>query len=129
MNYLWDTNIAIYYLQKQVPKEVEEFIEKITVGKNFGISVISEIELMCWKSSEPKDLEILQMFIQDCHVFELTLEIKQKTADIRKVHRIKLPDAIIAATSIVYDLTLLSRNSDDFKNIGELKIVNPFHIV
>jgi predicted nucleic acid-binding protein len=37
----------------------------------------------------------------------------------------KLPDAIIAATALVYDLTLISRNAADFKNIQGLKAVDP----
>ncbi|MCF8232854.1 MAG: hypothetical protein K9J27_11755 [Bacteroidales bacterium] len=41
-------------------------------------------------------------------------------------HKIKLPDAIIAATSLVYDLTLITRNSTDFKNIDELRLINPW---
>jgi predicted nucleic acid-binding protein len=59
-------------------------------------------------------------------VIELEQPIKLKTADIRKAHRIKLPDAIIAATAIVYDLTLLSRNLSDFGGIADLKIINPW---
>ena len=42
------------------------------------------------------------------------------------MHTIKLPDAIIAATALVYDLTLISRNVSDFKNIEGLKVLNPF---
>jgi len=38
----------------------------------------------------------------------------------------KLPDAIIAATALVYDLTLVTRNVADFKNIDRLKLVNPW---
>jgi predicted nucleic acid-binding protein len=37
-----------------------------------------------------------------------------------------MPDAIIAATAIVLDYTLLSRNDKDFIQISELKYVNPF---
>ena len=52
--------------------------------------------------------------------------IKYKTADIRKKHRIKLPDAIIAATALVYELTLVSRNVSDFRNIEGLELINPW---
>jgi predicted nucleic acid-binding protein len=72
------------------------------------------------------DLEVLHNFINDALVIELEQPIKLKTADIRKAHKIKLPDAIIAATALVYDLTLLSRNISDFTNINGLKIVNPW---
>ncbi len=35
-------------------------------------------------------------------------------------------DAIIAATALEYDLTLVTRNVDDFKQVESLKLVNPF---
>jgi predicted nucleic acid-binding protein len=44
---------------------------------------------------------------------------------IRKKHKTKLPDAIIAATALVYDLTLITRNTSDFKCIAELKTIDP----
>jgi len=68
----------------------------------------------------------LHNFINDALVIELEQPIKLKTADIRKAHKLKLPDAIIAATALVYDLTLLSRNLADFKNITGLKVVDPW---
>ncbi len=80
-----------------------------------AISAITEIELLCWKTASEKDLEILYNFINDGVVIELEQTIKLKTAEIRKAHHIKLPDAIIAATALVYDLILVSRNVGDFK--------------
>jgi len=87
--------------------------------------VITEIELLCWKTPTQKDIEVLHNFINDALVFELEKEIKLKTAEIRKTHKSKLPDAVIAATALVYDLILLTRNVSDFKNIDELKLINP----
>jgi predicted nucleic acid-binding protein len=34
------------------------------------------------------------------------------------------PDAIIAATAIAYDLTLITRNLSDFNKITEVKTIN-----
>lgn len=71
----------------------------------------------------------MQHFISDAFAIELEQAIKFKTAEIRKAHRTKLPDAIIAATAIVYDLTLLSRNASDFSSIKGLKLINPWDLV
>ncbi len=90
------------------------------------ISAITEIELLCWKTNNEKDLEILHKFINEAIVFELETAIKLKTAEIRKTHKIKLPDAIIAATALVHDLTLITRNTKDFITIDRLQVVNPF---
>lgn len=124
IKYLWDTNTVIYYLQQLFPPDAEKFMDDILKDGQPIISAITEIELLCWKSATEKDLSLLHNFINDASVIELEQSIKLKAATIRKAHRIKLPDAIIAATAIVYDLTLLSRNVSDFINIDGLKIVN-----
>lgn len=126
MKYLWDTNTVIYYLQQQFPAGAEEYIDNILKDNQPVISAITEIELLCWKTATEKDLSILQSFINDTMVIELERPVKLKTADIRKTKRIKLPDAIIAATALVYDLTLLSRNISDFARIEELITINPW---
>ncbi|GAB4404229.1 MAG: type II toxin-antitoxin system VapC family toxin [Microscillaceae bacterium] len=125
IKYLWDTNTAIYYLQQQFPPPAEKFIDQTLEDSGPAISVITEIELLCWKTPTDKDLEVLHNFINDALVFELEKDIKLKTAEIRKAHNIKLPDAIIAATALAYDITLLTRNVTDFKNIDGLNLINP----
>lgn len=126
IKYLWDTNTAIYYLQQQFPPNAEKFVDDSLKDQQPVISAITEIELLCWKTADQKDMEVLHSFINDALVIELEQPIKLKAADLRKVHRIKLPDAIIAATALIYDLTLLSRNTADFVGINGLKMVNPW---
>ncbi len=84
--------------------------------------------MLCWKTATENDLQILNSFINDATVIELDQSIKFKTAQLRKANKIKLPDAIIYATALVYDLTIITRNAGDFKNIIGLKIINPFDI-
>lgn len=126
IKYLWDTNTAIYYLQQQFSPSAEKFIDELLINESPIISAITEIELLCWKTATEKDLEVLNGFISDVLVIELEQVIKLKTAEIRKTHRIKLPDAIIAATALVYELTLVTRNVEDFKNITGLATINPW---
>ncbi len=128
MKYIWDTNMVIYYLQQQFPTAVEKFIDDLLTENQPCISVITEIELLCWKTANEKDLLVVRDFINDTLIIELQSEIKSKTAEIRIHNRIKLPDAIIAATALVYDLTLLTRNTTDFKQIGQLKVIDPFSL-
>ncbi|MGM0408622.1 MAG: type II toxin-antitoxin system VapC family toxin [Bacteroidota bacterium] len=126
VKYLWDTNTVIYYLQQQFAPSAERFVDNLLKDGLPFISAITEIELLCWKTATEKDIEILHEFIDDVQIIELEQSIKFKTAEIRKSHRIKLPDAIIAATALVYDFTLVTRNVRDFKNIQKIKLVNPW---
>ncbi len=89
------------------------------------ISAITEIELMCWNPAHENDLEVVQSFIAECFVIELEQDIKVKTAEIRRAYRLKLPDAIIAATAAVHELTLITRNTSDFQKIREIKAIDP----
>lgn len=128
IKYIWDTNSVIYYLQQQFPPVAEKFIDNSLLESPPCISAITEIELLCWKTASEKDVEVLNNFISDALVIELENPIKRKTADIRKTYKIKLPDAIIAATALVYDLTLITRNTNDFKNIQGLNVINPYEM-
>ncbi len=82
--------------------------------------------MLCWKTARENDMKILHDFINDSLVIELEQSIKIKTAEIRKKHSIKLPDAIIAATALVYNLILITRNIEDFKSISGLSTINPW---
>ncbi len=126
IKYIWDTNTVIYYLQQQFPHSAEVLMDKLVNEAPPVISAITEIELLCWKAASESDLEVLNSFIKDAVVIELEQPIKYKTAEIRKKHNIKLPDAIIAATALVYEMTLVSRNVSDFKNINGLQLINPW---
>lgn len=125
--YLWDTNTVIYYLQKQFPPAAEKFMDDLLLNSPPAISAITEIELLCWKTDTESDLIVLHDFIKDCFVIEMDQTIKFKTAEIRKVNKIKLPDAIIAATALTQNLTLLTRNLHDFGNVLHLKSIDPWN--
>jgi predicted nucleic acid-binding protein len=126
VNYLWDTNTVIYFLQRQFTPSAERFIDDILLTSRPVISATTEIELLCWKSANDNDLLTLRNFIQDSYVYELDQDIKNQTAEIRKYYNLKLPDAIIAATAIVNKLTLITRNTKDFDRLSGLKVSNPY---
>ena len=68
----------------------------------------------------------MEEFIALANVIEIDKAIIDTTIALRKSRRIKLPDAIIAATAIVYGRGLITRNTADFNNIKGLTVVNPW---
>lgn len=128
LKYLWDTNTVIYYLQNQFPKEGEKFIDSLLIEYLPVLSIITEMELLCWNSIKQKDEKVIRQFLKHAYILEINKEIKLKAVEIRKNTKIKLPDAIIASTAIVYKLCLLTRNTKDFSRIGSLEVVDPFSI-
>ncbi|WAC09832.1 type II toxin-antitoxin system VapC family toxin [Dyadobacter pollutisoli] len=126
VKYLWDTNTVIYYLQQQFSTNADKLMDEIVEDYTIIISAITEIELYCWKTPTDSDLKILHSFVEDALVIELERDIKIKTAEVRKEYRIKLPDAIIAATALVYNLTLITSNKKDFIGIANLSLLDPY---
>lgn len=111
--YLIDTNAIIDYLNDKLPEKSAAFIEKIDPQ----LSVISRMELLAWPNATVEQLNVLEAFISASNVFSLPEPVVIESIRIRKKFRIKLPDAIIAATSMVFELSLITQNTADFKKI------------
>ena len=123
--YLIDTNVVIDYLSGKLPPKATYFINAI-VDEAPQISVITKIEILGFNTQKQQSYQTLVDFIDATIVFNLDNDIVDKTIELRKTYRIKLPDAIITATVLVNELILLTRNISDFKNIEALKIIDPW---
>lgn len=115
-NWLVDTNILIALTSGR------EDVVTLLDGKNIFISVISEIELLSWPNLTAKDVRLLETMLTDFTVIELTRYVKNETIKLRRKHGVKLPDAMIAATSITNDLPLLTFDKG-FKQLSGLNLI------
>jgi len=123
MYYLLDTNFVINYFKGFFKADAGKFTDSVINNTTF-ISVITRMELLSWKSLNPKDEEVIKEFISDSTVFSLEESIINRTILLRKAFAIKLPDAIIAATALVHDMQLITHNLKDFTNIPDLIVLN-----
>ena len=92
--------------------------------KDLTVSVITKIETLGFNAPDPEQKKMVQ-FINLANILGLSDDIVQQTIDLRKNNKLKTPDAIIAATAIVHNLPLLSRNTKDFKSIPDLTVIDP----
>jgi predicted nucleic acid-binding protein len=122
---LLDSNCAIYLIKGGLDKNVEEELRKATT-LGFNLSVISQIELLGYDFPTMEVKSKTEKLVNLCTIFPLDNSIVYKTIELRRSYKIKLPDAIIAATAIAFDFTLISRNDKDFEKIEGLKYFNPF---
>jgi len=121
-NYLIDTNVAIYYFGLAMSNESEKFMDQI-LGKKYYISVINRIELLGFKRLNGNESDALSSFISNSIIIDLEEDIILETIQIRKKYNIKLPDAIIAATCLVNNCSLITNNIKDFDEITGLHLV------
>jgi len=123
--YLVDTNIAIYTLKGVLPENAALFLAPI-LNEGCLLSIISRVELLGFLFPESDEEAKAKKFIEDSSVLPITDAVADQAIAIRKLHKIKLGDTLIAATALVNGLTLITRNEADFKNILGLKVINPF---
>ena len=100
---------------------IEEVQELIT-DRNLFVSIISEIEVLSFPNITAKDSELLKSFLSECYIVDIEPAIKEITIEIRSKFKVKLPDAVIAATAIYFDLPLFTMDKG-FKKITDLQAV------
>lgn len=125
--YLLDTNTAIYFLEGALPATSLVFMKSV-LDVECNLSIITKIELLGWQFPSVEKESDATDFVNASTVFGLTDDIANETIRIRKSLKIKLPDAVIAATALVHGFELISRNETDFKQVPGLVVVNPFAI-
>ncbi|HOV12999.1 MAG TPA: type II toxin-antitoxin system VapC family toxin [Spirochaetota bacterium] len=118
MEYLIDTNIIIYHLSGDLM--VNDFIKK-NIDK-LNISFISYIEVLSYNFSKEEEYSVRE-FLKIFRLIDINKSILEKTIEIRKMKKIKLPDCIIASTAEIKNMILVTRNIKDFHNLG-IQIVN-----
>ena len=124
--YLIDSNIIIDYSAGVLPSHASDFCEQI-FNSNFIISTVVKIEVLGYNHI-PDKLVLMTEFIDSATVLPLNEDVVQQTILLRRKYRkIKLGDAIIAATAIIHKLTLVTRNTVDFENIKGLSFINPWN--
>lgn len=101
--YVLDTNVALYLLGGHL-------LNDLPIGE-FYLSVISEIEMLSYPDLDQEEEQRIKQFLSVVIVVDLGHDLKNAVISLRKKHRLKLPDAIICATSLIYDATLLSNDA------------------
>ena len=122
--YLIDTNVISHLFSDKLPENGKEFVKNI-INNEFIISVVVEIEVLTYHET-PGKMPLIEEFVSLATILPLDKEITRKAIELRRNSRkLKLGDAIIAATAIIHKLLLVSNNTKDFKNIKGLQITDP----
>ena len=114
--YLLDTNAII-----QLLKGNAELSALLADADFVSTSVIAEMEYLSFPDLPENDVAIFQIFKSRVKVYGIpsdNMALTQLAVDARKMFKMKLPDAIIAATARANDLTILTAD-DHFKPLKE----------
>lgn len=110
-HYLLDTNAIIYLVNGRLASPLPE-------GR-YSVSVITEIELLSFSDlSDEEELRIRDL-LRVLGRIQLSDVVRDQTIRLRRNNRLKLPDAIIAASALTQQATLLT-NDQSFASIEGL---------
>ena len=84
-------------------------------------SVVTRCELFAGKNADEDSLRLLLSAFREIPVDSITAETAGR---LRRAINIPTPDAIIAATALINNLVLFTRNYKDFKSVKRLKIAS-----
>lgn len=110
-----DTNFAIYHLSGHAC--VQPY-----ATASLAISVVTELELLSKPGMSSEEAGAAALFLETCELFDLTPPIKVMVIALRQKHRLKLPDAIVAATACWLGVPLLTADKE-FARITELDLI------
>jgi len=116
IEYLIDTNILVYILQGN--PHVKYFAE----SEILTISCITEMEILGKYQISEYEKQIVGKALENCHIIDIDSKIKQLAINIKQQYKMKLPDAIIAATAIRYNAALVTADRD-FRRIADLDLL------
>jgi predicted nucleic acid-binding protein len=106
--YLLDTNAVIALLQNN-----PTLLTQLEAAEWVAISIVTYLEFLSFSNLDRHDRALFLEFAARIDVLDLKIEqtsLIDRILELRSQNRLKLPDAIIAATSIEYDATLLTRD-------------------
>jgi predicted nucleic acid-binding protein len=117
---LLDSNIIIYL---NTPFR-NSILEKIQDNDIF-VSWISYAEVIGFPDLKETDRNVFENFFREITKLDVSEFVIREAARLRQLRKLSLADAIIAATAILQDLTIVTANTKDFKKLKELNLLNP----
>jgi len=100
--FLLDTNTLIYLHNGRLANALPEGY--------FAYSLISEIELLSWPEMESVLEHELRELLAAFRRIEINAAVRETAISVRREHRLKLHDALIAASAIHFDAILLTND-------------------
>ncbi len=111
-----DTNVVIYSLGGNTD------VTSLLNHKEHFISEVTEIELLGFHGLTAQDEKILNAYLSETRIISINASIKKLAIEIKRNYKLKTIDAIVAASAIYFDLSLVTADKT-FKKIIELTVL------
>jgi len=109
---LIDSNILIYAAQPQYPD-----LKELLLSNNAAVSNISRLEVLSWPKITNDEVDFFNAIFSVIRIMEVDNEVINEAIIIRKNKMMKVGDAIIGATALLYSFELITRNVEEIKHL------------
>ena len=119
-----DTDILIDTSRNK--SEAIAYLQHLQLSSNLAISAVTQMELIVGCTNKA-DLRKIENFLNQFSIIKIDQDISDKSVELLKVYRLShgllIADSLIAATAIVWDYPLATKNQRDYRFIQELKLL------
>ena len=117
---LLDSNVIIYASQPE-----HAALRELIAEQSPCVSAISYVEVLGYYDLTLEERKFFEQFFQSANVLSISEPVLVETVKLRQLRKMTLGDALIAATTLVHGLTLVTRHQKDFEWIPNLSSLNP----
>jgi len=117
---LLDSNIIIYAAQ---PEHAD--LRKLIAEHSPAVSAISVVEVLGYHRLPEIERTHFEEFFEAARILSVSDLVISEAVKLRQQRKMTLGDALIAATALTNNLTLVTRNVDDFDWIDGLRVLDP----
>ena len=119
---LIDSNIIIY---AALPDH--QWLRDFIADHAPAVSAVSYVEVLGYHGLTEQTRQYFEEFFVASRILPLSADVLKQAVRLRQIKRMTLGDALVAATALVHDLTLVTRNTEDFDQVEGLRLLNPFN--
>ncbi len=117
---LLDSNILIYSSQTEFV-----YLKPLVLDTQNCVSHISKLEVLGFLRLQENEKRYFENVFKILKIMPINEAIIDKAIELRQQFKMKSNDSIIAATALLHNVDIYTRNIEDFKNIPGLQVINP----
>ncbi len=117
---LFDSNLIIYSASDKYKQ-----IRLLIAEPDVAVSTITKVEALGYHKLPEDDRDYFVALFRTVNLMPVTNAIIDKAIELRQQRRMSLGDCLIAATALLNNCELYTRNTADFAHISDLVVVNP----
>lgn len=102
------------------------YLQNLQLNSTLAISAVTEMELIVGCTNKA-DLRKFERFLTQFHIVKIDCDISDKSVELLKLYRLShgllIADSLIAATAIISNYPLATKNQRDYRFIQELELL------